>query len=344
MVIKKQAANIARNIDFIRNGFHYFQFMKHELKKRLINKPPMINLRFEVTNQCNLKCIMCGQLQMKREKGIMSREVFKKVITQVPDYSLNQLSFFSIGESLLCPDIYYFIESSVTKSNTIMLSTNGMLLDKEEKIKKLLECGLNHLRFSIDGYSQESYEAVRKNGKFNVLMKNIAKVRKLRDKLNPSLKLDMLYTLVNISSRTELSRVIDFYSPYFDEILFHPVNNQGRDDINLEDHTNFLNYEYFVENKSFPCGLLWLEPTILWDGRVTICCLDYDSELVVGNIMEKPLKEIWEGKSYVDYRNRHRDLDFPEKCKNCFQLKTNAYRFYKFNEIIKSGQRRNDVF
>ena len=41
------------------------------------------------------------------------------------------------------------------------------------------------------------------------------------------------------------------------------------------------------KNKRYPCTFLWYNPVILWDGRVTTCCVDYQGKGIIGNIKEE---------------------------------------------------------
>ena len=45
-------------------------------KDNLPNFPYLVDV--ELTNNCNLKCIFCGQQAMRRQKGFMSEELLKK--------------------------------------------------------------------------------------------------------------------------------------------------------------------------------------------------------------------------------------------------------------------------
>lgn len=67
-----------------------------------------------------------------------------------------------------------------------------------------------------------------------------------------------------------------------------------------------------------PCVSLLNSLTILWDGRVVPCCLDYDGKLILGDANKQSLGEIWHQTAWL--RDKHRKLDFSmEPCKNCNQ-------------------------
>ena len=58
--------------------------------------PKITSIQFEVTNSCNLKCKMCPVNNgMKREKGFMDFNLFKKVLDENPKVELVQGSVCS---------------------------------------------------------------------------------------------------------------------------------------------------------------------------------------------------------------------------------------------------------
>jgi radical SAM protein with 4Fe4S-binding SPASM domain len=66
------------------------------------------------------------------------------------------------------------------------------------------------------------------------------------------------------------------------------------------------------------CELLFTKPVILADGRVNACaCRDVEAELIVGNVNDKPLKEIWAGREITELIERHERGDYPDVCKRC---------------------------
>ena len=67
-----------------------------------------------------------------------------------------------------------------------------------------------------------------------------------------------------------------------------------------------------------PCMSLMRAITILWDGRVVPCCLDYDGKQILGDLNTQSLDEVWKKSLWM--RERHKKLDFDmDPCQNCNQ-------------------------
>ena len=69
----------------------------------------------------------------------------------------------------------------------------------------------------------------------------------------------------------------------------------------------------------YPCTFLWYNPVILWDGRVTTCCVDYQGKGVIGDINKDSLSKIWQGKVLQNIRKAHLEgrYDSISLCNNC---------------------------
>ena len=69
-----------------------------------------------------------------------------------------------------------------------------------------------------------------------------------------------------------------------------------------------------------PCARLWRTLTVLANGDVALCCLDYDGQHLLGHIdAGTSLRNVWQGAAYQAIRQRHKDARQCEiaLCKDC---------------------------
>lgn len=71
--------------------------------------------------------------------------------------------------------------------------------------------------------------------------------------------------------------------------------------------------------KYYPCPEVFSKLSVDWDGMVTACCGDYDRKMIVGDIHENTLTEIWQCDRLNYYRRmlsemRHSELPL---CRSC---------------------------
>ncbi|MEW5910581.1 MAG: SPASM domain-containing protein, partial [Thermodesulfobacteriota bacterium] len=60
------------------------------------------------------------------------------------------------------------------------------------------------------------------------------------------------------------------------------------------------------------CTFPWYSLTILWDGLTVTCPQDFFGNNIVGDISGESLREIWNGKSMLEYRNRMKTGTFSD--------------------------------
>ena len=139
--------------------------------------PSLIEL--ELSNQCNLECIMCnGNLS----SGIRKNRDKLPPLPQVYDDSfrlqlhefiphLTELRFN--GGEPLAQKIVLDICNDVIKINPdlrINIATNGTVYNK--RVQYLMDKCNMHFNISIDSLQKERYEQIRINGNYDLLMKN----------------------------------------------------------------------------------------------------------------------------------------------------------------------------
>ena len=89
------------------------------------------------------------------------------------------------------------------------------------------------------------------------------------------------------------------------------------DKIHITDLHNWggtLNQESDV---NFPCYRPWLTFTVLWDGRVSLCCADFDGREMLGDLRTSTIREVWNNDAYRAARRAHLDHGGPAVCQSC---------------------------
>ena len=111
--------------------------------------PPPVELVVEVTNSCNLACVMCPRSEMVRPVGRMDLSLFKRLIEEAaPHVELVQLAG-GLGEPLAHPHLPEMVEWCKKQRVDVGISTNGALLD-EARSDALLRAAPTLLLISLD--------------------------------------------------------------------------------------------------------------------------------------------------------------------------------------------------
>ncbi len=137
-------------------------------------------MEFELSNTCNLECVMCNgefssSIRKNRENKPALKEVYDEAFVKQLEVFipyLDEVKFYG-GEPFLIP-VYYEIWERIALLNPscrISVQTNATTLNN--KVKKCLEKGNFHLNISLDSLVKENFEHIRKNANFERVMENL---------------------------------------------------------------------------------------------------------------------------------------------------------------------------
>jgi len=312
---KIQIKQILKNV--IRKIFDTVPVVKKSVvvvKQKKLELYPQI-VQVETTTVCNADCIMCPHSKIKREKGHMDFELYKKIVDDCAENSKSVKNFFPFlnGEFFLTPkwESYLVYARKKLANIEIGIFTNGSLLDMETT-KKLLEMEPDWINISFDGTSKETYEQIRRKLNFDQVQNDIIQLVNQR---NLSRKKKPRITISIIEMEQTSHRLMSFYKKWARIV----------DKVTIESYSNWAGK---VEDKSaknpithrrMACPRLWYNFTILNTGEVVICCLDYNGEIIIGDVKKQSIREIWTGKKITELRNMHLEGRHSKihLCKDC---------------------------
>ncbi len=288
-----------------------FRYKFQNFPKKHIDSEFPTHLLIEPVSACNIRCIMCFQVDETFSKnsefmGTMDFELFKKVIDDAYDLGIQAITFSGRGEPTLNPKFGDMLEYCKGKFFDLKVNTNATKLN-EKLIHKIIQSGVTDLVFSIDSYEKDEYEAIRVLGKFDEVTKNIKKFKEINDSY-PNSKCSTRVSGVKIDKRQNIAKFTEYWNNYVDHVVM------------VEMSERWDTYHNPTENAGKePCNFLWGEMYVWFDGKCNPCDVDYKSELLVGNIKEKNIKEIWNGEVYKKLRERHKSGERHEcyPCDHC---------------------------
>lgn len=245
----------------------------------------------ELTNHCNLDCLFCMQQVMKRPKGFMKEEIFKKIVDECSDFG-TPIRLIRFGESTLHPKIIDFCKYAKSKGILLHITSNGFI--KESDMQSLIDIGVDSLVFSFQGVTKKEYEIMRNNNRYDELNTNILKIVELRGKN------DKPFIHVSSTVTDETKEEINIFVNYWNQIVdFVGIGKTDLSNANspLVKNPNIIKKLKSIKKKDKrkrqSCTEVYQKLSVDWDGKVTCCCGDYDNFLTVGNIPKTTLYDIW---------------------------------------------------
>ena len=286
-----------------------------------------VGVQIQTINRCNGTCIMCpySTSAPSQTKTQMDDSLFIHVINQIKKTgSVKTLAMMLQNEPLLDLGLEQRIRQarSILGEDVIIRTvTNGVLLDRQ-RTDALLGSSINQIYVSIDAFTAQTFEKIRRGLPFERVIQNTmyllnkapeygvtVTVKFLRQEINQEEQKDFVRfwssrgARVSIDKLTNRAGSIGEYNKLkgkklsFQQMLLHPVLN-----------------------RMIPCcPLPFSSLGILADGKVVLCCHDWEHKEILGDLGSESLGEIWNGEKI----NRHRKLlvekrpDESTTCRGC---------------------------
>jgi len=115
---------------------------------------------WEMTTACNLNCQHCHTSGGSPSLGELDTEEARKMLREIASIDIFRMIVFTGGEPLVRPDIYELCEYSASLNLPVVIATNGTLVTPESA-RRLRDCGVLCLAFSLDGADAEVHNRIR---------------------------------------------------------------------------------------------------------------------------------------------------------------------------------------
>jgi pyruvate-formate lyase-activating enzyme len=189
---------------------------------------PHKGIMVENTALCNLRCHMCNREQLiKQRKGklALSLKDVENIARILKAHGIKNLFYFNLGEPFVPADIFAQIKVIRTQTPDIRIitSTNGLLLDTDDKLEAALL--MDYVYISLDGVSEETVSKYQVGGNFERTYQNMVNLCNMKKQRGRDLPIiEWKYVLfrwndepVQIQRATELAKsanvdLITFYN------------------------------------------------------------------------------------------------------------------------------------
>lgn len=306
-------------IELWKRGFDP-RFMWYRIKFRWAPKLDIVtkfpsHLDIELSDACNLRCIMCIQGIEDGVKGasIIDTSFAKRLLDQGAGHGLQSIKLNWRGEPALHKDMVEIIQYAKSKKiRDVQMNTNGLLYDAE-RIRAIILAGLDRVIFSMDGATKETYERIRVRANYEKLYENVMLFWKIRNDLGrvrPFIRIQMVRMKDNAH---EVQQFLAMWKPYVDDIRIMDAYSASS-----ESRTFSVGDQVPVGRAR--CPQPWQRMIVSRDGKVLPCCSDWHREWIIGDATKDDLTAIWTGKKMTALRSllREKRLDEFAPCNHCF--------------------------
>lgn len=324
----RQQENTDLNIRELENG------------KTILESYPR-RLVFELTNACNLDCVMCGRNAADFKPTMFDMDVFRS-FEPLMDV-VEEVTLMGWGEPTIHPHFNEMLQTINMHSARKYFCTNGMNL---KKIKNaIFDYNVDVFAVSLDGATDETNGRIRRGSKIDQItedLKEIVQIKKERGLKYPWINfvfcamrsnIQELPDLVRLAAEIGIEEVKVVYLTVFGEDLLNETL-WGEDELVHEVFEkaievgeelgvvlklpHYVGEDVAEDRFHKDCFVSWRDFFLGSDGFVRPCMstpvqfFEFDKD--------KPFMDIWNAPEYVNYRkivNNQKEMDDP--CKRCYQ-------------------------
>tara|TARA_S200000501_G_scaffold79168_1_gene70921 strand:- start:2616 stop:3695 length:1080 start_codon:yes stop_codon:yes gene_type:complete len=321
-------------------------------------KKDLKNINLCLSNRCNATCIWCPSTRGTNHNYDMPWITAKKIIDELADpnypFETKMIHLSENGEAIYNPDflkICRYIKEKLPNTAVNLLSNFGMMSSKLSKTL-LQENLLSSIQVNIDGHDAESYTAVKGIPYESVISNVIHFVNHMKD-INPKFDFcinvmpafEYAVTVASVFKRPP--EQVDGEVPYSDfELVEKSLRNFLSDDIRIRHSKSGL----WAERRQVANGLAPRHPdTTILDcpmlerveeeafiapnGDWYPCCLDDNQDIVLGNVNENTLLEIFNNdtrKKFIKLLKTRQweEIGYPCNTVECCQIITLPKEIY----------------
>ncbi len=263
-------------------------------------------------NTCNFQCKFCptGDRDLIKKtgrwQGRINFDLYRKIIDGLEEFEqpLKVLRLYKEGEPLLHTRFADMV-SYAKKSGYVEYvdtTTNGYLLTPE-KVGPLLDAGIDRINISVDGMSDEQYwDFAHVRVDFDRFVNNIRYLYQHKGDCEICVKIPG-----DILSSEDKARFFETFGEISDRVFIENIapcwpafNVEEYMDIQISEG---IYGQPIGEVQS--CPYIFYSIAVNTDGTVSLCFLDWERTLIIGDTKTQTIKEIWESQTLREHQVAH---------------------------------------
>lgn len=311
-------------------------YLLYRLKYRYGEKLPLsvpVDVSLELSSSCDMKCEYCyhsDQANLPFKKGLMNKDLAKRVILESAELGVHSLKFNFRGEGTINPhyrEITEFAKGFARAGVFIDRLANSNFRFHPRRRDDIFHglAALTKVKVSYDSFLPEVFEKQRAGGIHALTTENIDLFYNHPARIKSGTRLVIQAVRTKLNADEDIAGQARARWPDAGISIRDMV--EGRVEKNLDD---FTARHRDAEHRQ-PCKQAFVRLMVHWDGRVAPCCPAIKNDLLIGDVKTQSVREIFNGELARQIRKDLKsgkafELD---PCKSCSSFE--SYKGYKAN-------------
>jgi len=290
--------------------------------------PAPKSVKIEVSPRCNYLCGFCAlRTREHQPKKDMDFRLFCKMTLEMRESGVEEIGVFYLGESFMNVDLLVdcIRWCKGIEFPYVFLTSNASLADPES-VKRVMDAGLDSLKWSVNAADPEQFEDIMgvKAKNWYRALENIRSAKKVRDDGN--YKCGLYASSIRFDGEQQarmeslLSRMV---VPFVDQHYWLPLYSMGSFATQREEE---LGYRPTAGNQGrlealrdpLPCWSAFTEGHVTAEGYLSACCFDANANWRMGDLKTQTFMEAWNSPEFIKLRAAHLKKDVSGTvCEQC---------------------------
>jgi radical SAM protein with 4Fe4S-binding SPASM domain len=245
----------------------------------------------------------------------MEWRLYRRMIDEIARYDkLIMLNLHKDGESFLHPRFFDMVRYAKQKNiaKSIHINTNALCWT-DRAIDEILDSGIDDITVSLDAARPQTY---KKHKGIDCLKEVENKVcyffkrRQARGLKRPFVRVKIME--FEEISKEEINEFFKKWRGVADMVQVSGIHDWGGAIKNIK----------ITDEKSetrYPCVIMWYALVINWNGEVTVCSVDWNTEIKVGDVHRQTIHQIWNSREIKKARKSQLERNYGKYpvCKKC---------------------------
>ena len=299
---------------------------------RFTHMPTFVSV--EPAAVCQLRCPECpvgvsnSSLTGKGRAGVsspyLSLEVWRRTLDEIKQWALT-VQFYFQGEPLLNSHLPDMIAEAHRAGLYTVLSTNAQALTPE-MAEALVRAGLDRIIVSMDGLSEETYNAYRIGGSLEKTKAALRYLREAKERLKASTVIELQCLRLRTNEHEWKAFKQQYKSLGADRLVFKTaqLHHYAEGHPLMPSDPRYSRYRkgkdglYHRKSLRRGCLRVWSGVVVTTTGEVLPCCYDKSHSYSYGNIMDTPLAELFSNEKARAFRMAA-EQEKPQICQECWR-------------------------
>jgi MoaA/NifB/PqqE/SkfB family radical SAM enzyme len=301
-------------------------------------KDPVV-YNIETTNACNMLCKMCPRTtKMTRKVETIKRETFIGILSQLRPWSNDEwgtwekfvkseykiekdeqsennfflyiipkvIQLHGYGDPLLDRNMAEYVKLLTDKGFYSYFSCNPANINMAAT-ERMFENGLSFIKYSIESVDDKKHKEIR--GEASNFTESYSRIKQLLDiKAKKNYKTTVIITMLDLNNTWQKEEFEKLENAFKGLDVYVYLKSEDQQWYRKDYHgTQSVHWSEI-------CKHPWMSMTIKSNAEAAMCMEDYNNEIILGNVQEDSLYDIWNGEKYAKFRMDQIDVAKGFKC------------------------------